>query len=493
MLGEFYQASDLILLTKQQLVDFARAVGRASADEAAEKVLTSLRVEGRLKPQEESTIAIGPLVVDLAGHEASIDGQRLQTPPREFAVLSALARHVGQVLTRDKLLELVHPDPGAANSDRAIDVSVLRLRKALGEHGAMIETIHGSGYKLSRPQSGQRAAGGGELAKHRNALVVGEFVQDGGIARLRTRDGRAYEVLHVGADQDERRQEPVLSVDIAPHQRGQPSYLTLTREELTDFARMVGMESADKAAAKVLTSLKPEERLEPHEVGTITVGPVVVDLAGHEASIDGERLQLKPKEFALLAVLARHAGQVLTRPRLVELIYPDPGAVNDERIIDVHIKRLRTALGEHATLVETRHGLGYKLMQPQSEQRNEARVIGEFVQVAGIATLRAEDGRTYDIVPKRYPLVAEIDRNGQLQKAAIMLDATDRDTGELKYLAQFIGADEILSLTQAGRLRLEPGIEISPLTRGRGHESRLEAEPLQDAPEQRRSASRRLR
>jgi hypothetical protein len=136
--------------------------------------------------------------------------------------------------------------------------------------------------------------------------------------------------------------------------------------------------------------------------------------------------------------------------------------------------------------------LGYKLMRPQSEQRPEARVIGEFVQEAGIATFRAEDGRAYDIVPKRYPLVAEIDRDGQLQKAAIMLDATDRDTGELKYLAQLIGADEIQSLAQAGKLQLEPGVEISQLTRGRGHDSRLPAEPLQDAPEQRRSLSRRL-
>ena len=487
------EPSDLILLTRQQLVDFAGVVSRASADEAAEKVLTLLQAEGRLKPHEGTTIAVGPLVVDLAGHEASIDGERLQTPPREFALLAALARHVGQVLTREKLLELVHPDPGAANSDRAIDVSVLRLRRALGEHGSMIETIHGSGYKLSRPQFGQRAIEGGQLAQRQDARVIGEFVQDAGVERLRTKDGRRYEVLNLEADRHERRQEATLSVDIASHQKREPSYLTLTREELTDFARTVGMESADKAAAKVLTTLKPEERLKPPAVTTMAFGPLVVDLAGHEASIDGERLQLKPKEFALLAVLARHAGQVLTRPRLVEMLYPDPGAVNDERIIDVHVTRLRMALGEHAALVETRHGLGYKLMRPQSEQRHEAKIIGEFVQEAGIATLLADDGRAYDIVPKRYPLVAEIDRDGQLQRAAIMLDATDRDTGELKYLAQFIGADEMESLTQAGRLQLEPGFEASSLTRGRGHDSRLEAEPLQDAPEQRRSASRRLR
>ncbi len=487
------QPSDLIFLTTQQLADFARAVGRASADEAAEKVLKGLQAEGRLKPQETTTMAVGPLLIDLAGQEASIDGERLQTTPREFALLAALARHAGQVLTRDKLLDLVHPDPGAPNSDRIIDVFVLRLRKALGEHGAMIETIHGSGYKLKRPQLGQRAVEGGVLTQRPEARIIGEFVQDAGVAGLRTKDGRGYEVLNLKADQDERRREAALSVGAATHRVRETTYPTLTKKELVDFARAVGLESADKAAAKVLGGLKPAERLEPPEVTTIAVGPLVVDLVGHEAKIEGERLQLKPKEFALLAVLARHVGQVLPRTRLVELIYPDPGAIKDDRTIDVHVAKLRKALGEHAALVGTSPGLGYKLMRPQSEQRHEARVIGEFVQETGIATLRAEDGRAYDVVPNRYPLVAEIDRDGQLQKAAIMLDATDRDTGKQKYLAQFIGSGEIQSLAQAGKLQLEPGIETLLLTRGRGHDSRLEAEPLQDPPEQRRSASRRLR
>ena len=486
------QPSDLIFLTKQQLVDFARAVGRASADEAAEKVLTGLKSEGRLKPQEITTIALGPLVIDLAGHEASIDGERLQTAPREFALLAALARHVGQVLTRDMLLELVHPDPEAPNSDRIIDVSVLRLRRALGDHGAMIETIHGSGYKLSRPQLGQRAEGG-ELTQRQEARIIGEFAQDAGVARLRTKDGRRYEVVSLEADQDELRRDAALSVGGVTAQIGEPNFPTLTKEELAGFAHAVGRESADKAAAKVLGSLKPAERLEPPDVTTIAVGPLVVDLVGHEAKIEGALLPLQPKPFALLAVLARNVGQVLARARLVELIYPDPSAVKDDRIINVHILQLRKALGEHAALVETIHGSGYKLMRPQSEQCHEARVIGEFVQTAGIATLRAEDGRAYDIVPKRYPLVAEIDKDGELRKAAIMLDATDRDTGEQKYLAQFIGAGEIQSLAQAGKLQLEPGIETLLLTQGRAHDSRPEAEPLQDAPEQRRSASRRLR
>ena len=51
--------------------------------------------------------------------------------PREFRVLASLAQHVGQVLSRDVLLELAYPDPGAV-TDRVIDVQILGLRPERG-------------------------------------------------------------------------------------------------------------------------------------------------------------------------------------------------------------------------------------------------------------------------------------------------------------------------------------------------------------------------
>jgi DNA-binding response OmpR family regulator len=123
--------SKLITLTHEQLDEFAHSVGA----HVAAKVLAGLEAAGRLKPQVATTTTLGPLVVDFAGHEASVDGTRLVLQPRKFRVLAALAQHVGQVLSRDVLLELAYPDPGAV-TDRVIDVQIFRLRKAFGTHAA---------------------------------------------------------------------------------------------------------------------------------------------------------------------------------------------------------------------------------------------------------------------------------------------------------------------------------------------------------------------
>jgi two-component system phosphate regulon response regulator PhoB len=83
-------------------------------------------------------------VVDLTGHEARLDGELMALRPREFAVL---AKHVGQVLSRDQLMEQAYPDPGAAEA-RAVDVAISHVRKAFGKHAWLIQTYVRSGYKL---------------------------------------------------------------------------------------------------------------------------------------------------------------------------------------------------------------------------------------------------------------------------------------------------------------------------------------------------------
>ena len=108
-------------------------------------------------------------------------------------------------------------------------------------------------------------------------------------------------------------------------------FITLTQEQLDEFARSVGA----VLATKVLTGLEAAGRLKPQATTTTTIGPLVV-FAGHEASVDETRLVLQPREFRVLAALAQHIGQVLRREVLLELAYPDPGAVTD-RVIDVQI------------------------------------------------------------------------------------------------------------------------------------------------------------
>jgi DNA-binding response OmpR family regulator len=98
----------------------------------------------------------------------------------------------------------------------------------------------------------------------------------------------------------------------------------------------------------------------------IAVGGLVVDPMHRMAHYQGRELDLKPREFGLLEVLARHPGQVFSRVHLLDLVWPRefPG---DERTVDVHVARIRRVLDEPRSprLIITVHGVGYKLDAPR--------------------------------------------------------------------------------------------------------------------------------
>jgi DNA-binding response OmpR family regulator len=74
-------------------------------------------------------------------------------------------------------------------------------------------------------------------------------------------------------------------------------------------------------------------------------------------------LDLRPKEFDLLALLAAHPGQVFTRETLLNRIWGYHSYI-DPRTVDVHVRRLReklAAIDPEATVIETERGVGYRL------------------------------------------------------------------------------------------------------------------------------------
>ncbi|MBW3604253.1 MAG: response regulator transcription factor [Actinobacteria bacterium] len=96
--------------------------------------------------------------------------------------------------------------------------------------------------------------------------------------------------------------------------------------------------------------------------GPIEASGVRVDHDRHEVSVRGSEVQLPPKEFALLELLVRNAGRVLTREVLIDRIW---GAdyVGDTKTLDVHIKRLRSKVERdprEPELIYTVRGVGYK-------------------------------------------------------------------------------------------------------------------------------------
>lgn len=90
--------------------------------------------------------------------------------------------------------------------------------------------------------------------------------------------------------------------------------------------------------------------------------PLQIDAARRLATFQGVGLDLRPKEFELLALLAAHPGQVFTRETLLNRIWGYDSYI-DPRTVDVHIRRLREkllAIAPDSTLIETERGVGYR-------------------------------------------------------------------------------------------------------------------------------------
>jgi two-component system phosphate regulon response regulator PhoB len=92
----------------------------------------------------------------------------------------------------------------------------------------------------------------------------------------------------------------------------------------------------------------------------IEVEGLRLDPASHRVTAAGERLYLAPSEFRLLHFLMTHPGRVYSRAQLLDQVWGDHVYV-EERTVDVHIRRLRKALGGtgHDRLIATVRGTGY--------------------------------------------------------------------------------------------------------------------------------------
>ncbi|MEA2176052.1 MAG: two-component system, OmpR family, alkaline phosphatase synthesis response regulator PhoP [Blastocatellia bacterium] len=84
-----------------------------------------------------------------------------------------------------------------------------------------------------------------------------------------------------------------------------------------------------------------------------------IDYANMHVTCDGESVKLTRKEFGLLSTLARGAGRVATRQRLLDEVWGHQ-YYGDQRTLDVHIRRLRHKLGQCAACIETVVGVGYR-------------------------------------------------------------------------------------------------------------------------------------
>ncbi len=100
--------------------------------------------------------------------------------------------------------------------------------------------------------------------------------------------------------------------------------------------------------------------------GILNVNNIFIDKDARSVKILGKKIELRPKEFELLWILANKKGTVLSRDFLCERVlgYDYFGS---GRTIDSHIKNLRKALGEKADMIKTVRGAGYKIDADEEE------------------------------------------------------------------------------------------------------------------------------
>lgn len=110
-------------------------------------------------------------------------------------------------------------------------------------------------------------------------------------------------------------------------------------------------------------------------IDSVQLGGLDLNAATHRVTWQGAELRLGPTEFRLLHYFMKHAERVHSRGTLLDKIWGDHVFI-EERTVDVHVKRLREALGEAAYMLETVRGSGYRLSDSVNRLAELSRTSG---------------------------------------------------------------------------------------------------------------------
>lgn len=152
-----------------------------------------------------------------------------------------------------------------------------------------------------------------------------------------------------------------------------PIIMVTARGEETD--RVTGLEQgADDYLVKPFSPRELVARIQavlrrraPHASDAeVSAGGVSLNPVSHEVMVNGKPVTLGPTEFKLLHFFISHPERVYSRTQVLDHVWGDHVFI-EERTVDVHIRRLRQALGDDAEqLIKTVRGAGYKLSAPRA-------------------------------------------------------------------------------------------------------------------------------
>jgi len=156
-LRAFCAAPVIVLSARERTADKIRALD-AGADDYVEKPFDLGELQARIRaalrhnrnePAPERSVTLGPLWIDFEHREVRVAGEPVTLTPREYDLLTLLARHRGKVITHRQLLTSVW-GPGHTDDLQYLRVYVRHLRQKLGDNtGALLRTEPNIGYRLA--------------------------------------------------------------------------------------------------------------------------------------------------------------------------------------------------------------------------------------------------------------------------------------------------------------------------------------------------------
>lgn len=113
------------------------------------RIKAQLRNSSGKPAASSATISQCSIELNSEFHEVKIGRKNLDLTANEFSILELFLRNQGRVFSRDAIIKNIHGE-GYPVTDRAIDVSIVNLRKKLGDKAELIETVRGVGYRFAR-------------------------------------------------------------------------------------------------------------------------------------------------------------------------------------------------------------------------------------------------------------------------------------------------------------------------------------------------------
>jgi two-component system alkaline phosphatase synthesis response regulator PhoP len=153
------------------------------------------------------------------------------------------------------------------------------------------------------------------------------------------------------------------------------SPIMLLSAKRSEMDRILGLKlGADDYVVKPFSIGELQARIEVHlrraspplsgddEKRPLRIGEMEIDFERHEILVQGQPVHLAPKELAILKLLIEASGKVLSRDKLLEIIWGFEENMNiDTRTVDQHVARLRSKLGSEGARIVTVTNFGYQL------------------------------------------------------------------------------------------------------------------------------------